>query len=474
MVATRFVLLLAALAASFAYTTLASAQPEPGRVELLDFHYPGCGPCRSMEPTVARLEAEGLRVKRIDGSREVGLATQLRVQSYPTFVAVVDGREVGRIVGATSYDELRRMLAEATPPASQLQRVNQTFAKTSGRDDQLATVGGDWGAGQPAPPRPRTGAGSDQARLINSSVRLTLIDPQGRSYGTGTIIDAREGEALIVTCAHLFRGPDQRPIETDGRLSIELFDATTGVVQVVERVEGQLVSHDFDADVALVAIRPTGVVKTAPILRSPGDLQKGEPVRSVGCDLGEDPTVRTGQVVDLNRYQGPANVEVSGAPVQGRSGGGLFNRNGRLVGVCFAADEEANEGLYAGIASVHAQLDRLGMSGLYRGVTAPAPPAADTFAQASAPAAPPADVQPIERRPLVRGQNAIAPPVAAMADVSLTPGEQATLGEIAKRAERSAVTIVIQPKAGGAPEVLTLDTASPEFVATLKRIGASR
>lgn len=473
MVTTRFILSFVAFSASLSSIQPATGQAPARGVELLDFHYPGCGPCRVMEPTVARLEAEGLRVRRIDGASEPGLAQRFGVTSYPTFVAVVGGREVDRLVGATSYENLRQLLGGPTPPA-QDRAINPTFAPTSGREDQLATVGGDWGAGQPAAPRQPAAAAPQAARLINASVRLTLTDPQGRSFGTGTIIDAREGEALVATCAHLFRGPDGQPINTAGRLSIELFDASTGVVRVVERVEGQLVTHDFDADVALVAIRPTGVVKTAPVLRSPGDLQKGEPVRSVGCDLGADPTVREGQVVDLDRYEGPANVEVSGAPIQGRSGGGLFNRQGRLVGVCFAADEQADEGLYAGIASLHAQLDRIDMSDLYRGPSVPTPPPVDAFAQTAAPQPNHQAVAPIERRPLVRGQNAIGPPAVAFDASPLTPGEEATLGEIAHRAGRSAVTIVIQPQAGGAPEVLTLDAASPEFVATLKRLGESR
>lgn len=470
MVATRFMLSLAAVAASLSFTAPICAQ----QLELLDFHLPGCGPCRAMEPTVARLEAEGVRVRRVDGSREPGLAARLSVQSYPTFVAVVGGQEAGRIVGATSYDDLQRMLASAAPPAT-TRPVNETFARTSGRDNQLATVGADWGAGQPAPPSAASSSATpDQARLLNASVRLTMTDSQGRSYGTGTIIDARRGEALVVTCAHLFRGPDGQAIETAGRLSIELFDASTGRLQVAERVEGQLISHDFEADVALVAITPSGVVKTAPVLRSPGDLRKGEPVRSVGCDLGKDPTVRQGQVVDLNRYEGPDNIEVSGAPIQGRSGGGLFNSDGRLVGVCFAADQEANEGLYAGIASVHAQLDRIGMSDLYQSM---APPTDSLVTAATS--APAVKTVPIERRPLVRGQNAIAPPASfAMAspvtDSALTAGEQATLGEIGRRAGRSDVTVVIHPEGGGRPEVLTLDGTSPEFVATLKRLGVAK
>src|SRR5690606_24505461 len=41
--------------------------------------------------------------------------------------------------------------------------------------------------------------------LIASSVRLTISDPTGVSYGSGTLIDARAGEALVLTCGHIFR-----------------------------------------------------------------------------------------------------------------------------------------------------------------------------------------------------------------------------------------------------------------------------
>ncbi len=49
-----------------------------------------------------------------------------------------------------------------------------------------------------------------------------------------------------------------------------------------------------------------------------------------------------------NRYLGPSNVEVALAPTQGRSGGGLFDAENRLIGVCFAADNDYDEGLYSG------------------------------------------------------------------------------------------------------------------------------
>ncbi len=54
-------------------------------------------------------------------------------------------------------------------------------------------------------------------------------------------------------------------------------------------------------------------------------LQEKLTVASYGCDNGADPTRRDSYISKLNRYLGPSNIEVAKAPVQGRSGGGLFN-----------------------------------------------------------------------------------------------------------------------------------------------------
>ena len=43
-----------------------------------------------------------------------------------------------------------------------------------------------------------------------------MEDANGHSYGTGTIIDARGGEALVLTCGHIFRDSDGKgPITID-------------------------------------------------------------------------------------------------------------------------------------------------------------------------------------------------------------------------------------------------------------------
>jgi hypothetical protein len=347
-----------------------------------------------------------------------------------------------------------------------VQPISQTFTPPARETEGFATVGAHRGPGRPSR------INSEDAKLLSTAVRLTILEQGGKSYGTGTIIDARSGEALVLTCAHLFRGEDGHLIEPTGRLTIELFDVATGALRVAERVEGQLISHDFDADVALVAIRPAGVVPTARVAASVGDLRVSDAVRSVGCDLGADPTVRRSQIVDLNRYDGPPNIEASGAPVQGRSGGGLFNASCEVVGVCNFADEKADEGIYAGLASIHAQLDRIGLADLYRNGPS-APPAT----LASAPSPPPATrpLTPIERSPLVRGQSPVTPLAPLDSEPTLTSTEEATLGEIVSRGEKAEVVVLIRPDTpGGRTEVLTLDAASPEFVAALRRLGATR
>jgi hypothetical protein len=157
---------------------------------------------------------------------------------------------------------------------------------------------------------------------------------------------------------------------------------------------------------------------------------------------------------------------VDGAPVEGRSGGGLFNGAGQLIGVCFAADYEGNEGLFAGLESIHDELHKIGLKEIYD----PAGVAdAGTLAATAA-------------SPVVRGQDAMAALVAAPEQEitpvassqpaqepgNLDPLEQAAWEEITNRASESEVICIIRPKdPGGKSEVITLNGVSPEFVRAL-------
>ena len=128
-------------------------------------------------------------------------------------------------------------------------------------------------------------------------------------------------------------------------------------VRLAGHATGQVLSYDLTRDIALVSLRvdrPVGVVNVAP---PKSTIERGDRMVGVGCSNGQDPTVLETRVTSLDRYQGPPNIEASGAPAIGRSGGGLFNGKNELVGVCNNADPEGNEGIYAGLESIHDQLE---------------------------------------------------------------------------------------------------------------------
>jgi hypothetical protein len=136
---------------------------------------------------------------------------------------------------------------------------------------------------------------------------------------------------------------------------------------------GTVIDYKCDeTDIGLLSFKTEIQVPVAKLLPRGTALREGESVASFGCDGGADPTRRDSQITKLNRYMGPSNVEVATAPVQGRSGGGLFNQSGQLIGVCYAADKELDEGLYSGPEVVYEQLSRLGLTRLYTQPTATA------------------------------------------------------------------------------------------------------
>lgn len=210
---------------------------------------------------------------------------------------------------------------------------------------------------------------------IAATVRLKIVDELGQSFGTGTIIDVHKKEALVLTCGHIFRDS-----EGNGRILCDSFadGATPGIV-------GKLISYDLRRDIGLVSFRPGVSVHPVPVGGVGQRPKDGEAVFSVGCNRGADPTVIENEIIAVNRYHGPPNLVVGGRPVDGRSGGGLFDAQGTLIGVCNAADPEYDEGLYAALGNVHAELDSVGLGFVYRKQQSSFAAATNTFTTTSPP-----------------------------------------------------------------------------------------
>ncbi len=467
---------------------------------LLDFSSPNCGPCQQMRPVVQRLVADGLPVREVDITRQPQLAAQYRVTQVPTFIVVANGQPVEQTVGLTSYEQLRSMVRRHMPASSPRSSV-MPIGQSSGHPTTFAATNTDLSRPQagrvvsledPNPRRPRPQAianpfsgapdrpnasshGSQSSlhqRLLASTVKISVDDPDGKSVGTGTIVDARSGEALVLTCGHLFRSS-----QGQGEITVTTFQPTAGGAEPGPAYRGKLLDYDLERDLALLTIWPTSPVPAVPIANTAVQpLSPSTPVTSVGCNHGQNPTAIDSRVASIDRYQGPPNVEVQGAPVEGRSGGGLFNAQGQLVGVCYAADPQSNEGLYAGLPSIYAKLDMLKLSMVYQ-------PSAGATANAEGPTTvppqPQLQVAAAGQVTSVRGQEPglpstpIAPQsqpqqAASSAVATLPPAEMAALQEIQRRGLKSEVICIIRPQHPTAKsEVITLNNVSPSFVGAL-------
>ena len=494
-----------------------AAAAASGEVVLLNFSASWCGPCRQMAPLIGEISAAGWAVRHVDVDREGDLVRRFGVTGVPCYVLLVKGEEVGRINGATTRGELENLLVKSRQPlgAAPLAAAPPAAAPRAGIPVPATPVAAPLVTDVPAKPsttapailaggppadrlpRDQMPAAADSAavaappldpaqraalerRLLSATARLLVEDAQGVSRGTGTVIDCRQGEALILTCGHIFRDSQGK-----GRIEVDIFGPAGP-----RGVAGQVVAWDLKRDLALVSIFTDQPIEPARVGGSSRATATGEPVVSVGCDGGDDPTIHHSRVTAVDKYLGPANVQVAGQPVQGRSGGGLFAIDGTLIGVCNAADPADNEGLFAALPTIHEQLDEAGLAFVYRSVY----PSGGADVAAVVPGGPALPSMPAEmpavsfdRRDLadalptastaLNGQATPGPapssapsagPPAAPAggQKSLSPGEQALVDHVWKHDDQAEVICIVRPR--GAPqsasEVFVLQGTGRDFV----------
>lgn len=240
-------------------------------------------------------------------------------------------------------------------------------------------------AGHGAEPDRRAAAGDD------ATFRPTVIVRKGSGQGSGTIIGSVDGETLVLTAAHVVRG--------SGALAIELHRYNLGVEHALPpggwplKLPAEVAATDPAADVAVVRVRGRPAFPFVARIAAVGDEPVGgSVVTSVGIDRGErlrswSTHVRAvfwfamspGAAAESEflmakvKVPGGAKADRSGdrddpdagarpflitakAPDHGRSGGGLFREDGRLVGVCVGRierDRRPSLGVFASGENVH-------------------------------------------------------------------------------------------------------------------------
>jgi hypothetical protein len=349
--------------------TLAAIGRASDQPHLYVFSMPGCRPCQQMEPEVDRLIREGYPITKVDCVANESFANRFQITQTPTTVVVAQNQVVARTLGPQNAVTLVKMLeaagfqmpAAGAPSAPTLQRISspQPTANTTTNLDQVTRGENHWT--QP------------QLTAHQATIRLKVEDPQGTSYATGTVIHSHGNECLAMTCGHVFR-------ESKGSGKITVDYAFENGQHLSS--PGQLIKYDSEAkDVGLVAFRVQRPIQPVRIGPAALPVQPGDQSFTLGCNHGEDPTLRTTQIIRSAVYDGAKKYDIVGRPVDGRSGGGLFSAGGQLIGVCNAAAVESDEGVYTSLDNIYWQIDQANLAHLFQ-------PAAAAEASAVAQTAP--------------------------------------------------------------------------------------
>lgn len=197
-----------------------------------------------------------------------------------------------------------------------------------------------------------------EKRLIENTVRISVSDLDGKNknVGSGTIVDRRDGEALALSCGHIFMDTKEKC-----KVFVTTFKVQNGVTAACIPRAGVLLDYNLDTDTSLVSFRDSTDKNWSTVASFDKSPKVGSKVVSCGCSLGENPTCIWSEVTKLNKYHGAPNIEIRGAAQSGRSGCGIFTEYGQLFAVCYAADHEDNETLCSGLENVYAILGKLNL-----------------------------------------------------------------------------------------------------------------
>ncbi|HET9663209.1 MAG TPA: trypsin-like peptidase domain-containing protein [Burkholderiales bacterium] len=178
-----------------------------------------------------------------------------------------------------------------------------------------------------------------------SVVTIQAYDEQDNpvNQGGGVVV----GRESVVTNCHVLEGGTRLVVGYDK-----------------ERLEGKVIHADHERDLCQLSVprltAPRAVLWT-------GRLRVGQRVYAIGAPEGLELTFTEGLVSSLREFENSQYIQTSAAISQGSSGGGLFDAEGRLIGItAFFLQDGQNLNFAAPASWVSQLVARAGESGGYK------------------------------------------------------------------------------------------------------------
>jgi hypothetical protein len=173
------------------------------------------------------------------------------------------------------------------------------------------------------------------AQLLRVSVKVSVSG--GSGSGTICHFDPDTGWAYVISCGHMWSGnraydPTSKVM---AKVTVWYHEGSRLKEPSTYDAESLFWSNERGYDVSLLRFRPDWDADYAPIAAC-FVPSKGMPLNSMGCDGGRE--VARYEV----RFESDSHPDIRtymNSPRPGRSGGGLLNEDGHLVGVCWGTSD---------------------------------------------------------------------------------------------------------------------------------------
>lgn len=176
------------------------------------------------------------------------------------------------------------------------------------------------------------------ARLLRVSVKIST----GGGSGSGTIchFDPQTGWAYVISCGHLWSGDRSYDPSAKINAKITVWYQSGGRLDEPKSYDAESLfwSNSRGYDVSLLRFRPDWQAEYAPIA-AVFVPHKGMSLNSMGCDGGREVARYE---VKFDSFSKPDIRTYMNSPRPGRSGGGLIDDNGNLVGVCWGTTDTSS------------------------------------------------------------------------------------------------------------------------------------